>query len=340
MLDLAWAHGVTAQVVAAVDTAGSDPEASALLADRHRMEVFRGLRSAAGLVRVAEVLSGAGVRYAAMKGVALGALTGREPGDRHGVDLDLLVRPEDLDAAQRALLRAGFFVAPGSFPPLGDDSRTRFLMWSSCEQTVVTDGIQVDLHWRPFHGHLAGFTSDELLRRAVSVEVAGAWVDTLDPDAALAHTAMNGAKDYWTRLRSTVDAHLLVEVAGASWESAARLLEVGPALAEARAGVDVLRGRDVGSAPAVRMWVDGVEGRLDWDECGRPPGGWIRHLRRTMRLMPGLRSAGAIVCHYLVPPASSADSRMAPRWWWAEALIRRPAKITKLVLRGKDPESA
>jgi hypothetical protein len=326
-----------APVLVATEVAGVEPSAVSYARDWQRAETLRGLHAAAALCQVTALLAGAGVRALSFKGVALGAQTGRGPAERFGVDLDVLVRPDDLLAAHRALLTEGFTLYPDSFPPIGDDPRTRFLRWSSCEQTLVRAGIGVDLHWRLVPGHLAGLDSTALLRRAVAVEVAGVEVLTLDPDAALAHVALHGAKDYWNRLRSIVDAHLLLAVAGASWDGAARVLGDNPAISEARAGVAVLRGEPESDPRAASWWIGGIEGRLGFDERDRPSGGWLRHLRRWWSLMPGPQSAAAILAHYLVPPASLARSTLSPSLWWVDALLRRPLKIARLVLLGKDP---
>lgn len=337
VLDRSITHGVASEVLAAAPEAGVAPEVEPVLTEWRRAHMLRGLRSATALAQVAGAMDAGGVRYAVFKGVALGVLTGRTPSERYGVDIDLLVRTEDLIATEEALSTLGFSVVEHTFPPLGADPRTRFLTWSSCELTMARDRLQIDVHWRLFPGHVPGLATDELVRDAVPVEVAGAQVLTLGPDAALAHVALNGAKDYWCQLRSVVDAHLLVSRAGASWERARAMAPNGPAFDELQAGVEVLTTGSAPASPALDTWLDGVEGRLLFDERGRPPGGWAAHLRRLATIWPGWESAAASFCHYLVPPASLADPRLPPRWWWVEAAVHRPVKIARLVVFGKDP---
>ncbi len=340
IVELAWMHGVGPQLVAAVEEVGADTDAQIRLSELRRAETLLGLRSAAGLVRVVNTLAEASVPHLAFKGVALGALTGRAPSQRFGVDHDILICPEHHIPALEAFESVGFQPAVGSYPPVGDDPRTRFLTWSGCERPLVADAIHVDLHWRLFPGHPPRLMSRELLGRAVEVEVAGVAMPTLDADAALAHLVVNGAKDHWSRLRAIVDIHLLEVAAGADWGRARSLLPRSVAWDEAREGVDFLRGAKTAtvhqaSNGALTMWLDGVNGRLVFDEKGRPPRGWVRYLRRLIALTPGRGTTAAVICNFLVPPASLADSRLPPRWWWLSALGHRPVKIVRLVLFGK-----
>ncbi|MFP3906582.1 MAG: nucleotidyltransferase family protein [Acidimicrobiales bacterium] len=335
-------QGVAAPVLAAARVLGSaDEETAGVVADLARYETLGGLRAVVTTRQLVELFDRAGIPVLVVKGVALGAQTGREPAERHGVDVDLLVRPADLLAADQVLATAGYRANARTCPPLGDDQRSRFLRWSAYERSYSRQGTHADLHWRLTPGHLPGLSADAVTGDAATVDVGGTTVATLDPDAALAHTALHGAKDYWLSLRSTVDAHLLVIVAGASWERARELAADSPAIAEARFGVEVLCGgtepvagrasrprRPVAPPMPERRWLDGIEGRAELPVGGGPPpDGWIRYLRRRCSLTPGVGSAAAIAANLLITPDSLARSQARPSLWWADALAQRPRRI-------------
>ncbi|MDZ7679955.1 MAG: nucleotidyltransferase family protein [Acidimicrobiales bacterium] len=344
-------QGVAAPVVAAARMLGTaDEETARTVADLSRSQALGGLRALVTTRQLVELFDRAGIPVLVVKGVALGAQTGREPAERHGVDVDLLVRPDDLLAADQVLAAAGYRANERTCPPLGDDQRSRFLRWSAYERSYSRQGAHADLHWRLTPGHLPGLAAEAVMDDAVTVDVGGTPVATLDPDAALAHTVLHGAKDYWLSLRSTVDAHLLVTVAGAGWERARELAADSPAIAEARLGVEVLCGatdlvadrasrprRPLAQPTPRRRWLDGIEGRAELPVGGGPPpDGWVPYLRRRCSVTPGVASTAAIVANLLVTPDSLARSQARPSLWWVDALAQRPRRIlTRARRRGE-----
>src|SRR5262245_60222829 len=147
-------------------------------------------------------------------------MTGCAAGERPGVDTDVLVDPVDWPRAHDALLASGYTL-DDTIPAPRHDSLTRFVAFGYYEARYDGTGGPVDLHWRLVPGHPTRLTAAHLFARSVDVELAGGKVPTLDPDAMLAHVALHGAKDGWSSLRTLVDAHLLVCVAGATWAGAA-----------------------------------------------------------------------------------------------------------------------
>ena len=337
LVAMASIHGVVPEMAAASKSLGVEAQAEEPLRAVVRKEALCGLQGSACTVRLANLMSEARIRAVIFKGVALGAQTGRSPTDRNGVDVDLLVRPQDWLEAHRVLVAAGYVPDEVRIPPVGDDSRTRFVRFTGYEAGYRGPGADTDLHWRLTPGHLRGLDTEEVIRRAVPVEVSGATVLTLDPDTALAHTVLHGAKDYWGRLRSIVDAHHLVSVAGADWDRAAALVPGSPAFAEARFGAEVLTGTEPGSEVAVgrwapqdqQRWLDGVDLRAQMGPGGRPPHGMARHVVRRCRLTPDPRSAAAILLNHAVTPRSLVRAGATGSTWWLDVLAERPARAVE-----------
>jgi len=120
------------------------------VAAAHEAAVHQHLDAAKDL---AEALRRRSVPAVFVKGVALALTVYPRPGLRSFGDLDLLVRPESLAAAELALADAGFLPDPDPLP-------------SSMEATFVRPGllpVGVDLHWR--------FTESDRLQAAVRIPV-------------------------------------------------------------------------------------------------------------------------------------------------------------------------
>ena len=297
--------GVVELVIAAGAAVGFTDDAMSKSASITRARELRGAQAEAMAWRVQHLLAERSVPSLALKGVALAAMTGRSAAERTGIDTDVLVHPGDWPRAHDALLAAGYTLASLTPPPNGRDSLTRFLTFSGNEAAYLGAGGAVDVHWRLGPGHLASLSSDALFARAVTVELAGAPVATLDPDAMLAHVALHGAKDRWQSLRTLVDAHLLVTVAGASWAGAAALVGRSTVVSDAEAAVDAVI---AGNAPPDAAPVRSVP-------ASEPISAYVA---RRAALAPSAASAVAVASKAVLPPQMLARSGLARSLWWME----------------------
>lgn len=182
---------------------------------RSELEAAAG-RQRAGAVILAEDLSvaldalrTAGVRALAFKGVALAAQAYGEFTMRGAGDLDILVAPDDLCLAHRALTQTGWRPSP-NYPIPGESWAWRHLVRSGNELTLTGTHSEIDLHWNlaPTWNTFPEF--DALWERRDVVAVDGHPTPTLGRYDALAHSAGHSAKDEWRWLRSLVDVHLLM----------------------------------------------------------------------------------------------------------------------------------
>jgi hypothetical protein len=321
--------GVLELVLAAAEQVGLTEEAATVAAATVRARGLRGAQQETMTWRVHHLLGEAGVPSLALKGVALAAMTGRPAASRTGVDVDVLVHARDWPRAHDALVAAGYALDRRMPAPRGNDSLTRFVTFSANEAAYGGPGGPIDVHWRLGPGHLASLGPSALFPRAVEVEVAGSAVPTLDPDAMLAHVALHGAKDRWTSLRSLVDAHLLVTVAGATWEAADALTGRSTVVRDAHVAVDVAIGgagdgrtRPSISAPAKRAHTS--------------------YLAQRVALAPSPRSAAAVTAKLVLPPQVLARSSLPRSLWWM-AVGPRIARAAQWTARQSDdprPERA
>ncbi len=173
------------------------------LRDSAKRSAMAALLSARQTAQVHRILAEAGVPALGLKGIALsvlttGTLTARGPGD-----IDVLVRPEDLPAAHRALTESGW-TSSGLAEP-ADDRLSAWIRWMRRERSYVSDVSTIDLHWRVAVDQTLLPPARELLTRAVVVDIDGFPVRTLAPSDALAAACYHAYLDRFARLRGLID---------------------------------------------------------------------------------------------------------------------------------------
>lgn len=181
-----------------------------VVAGRH--ERMRALEVARSLHRATDALREAEVPALAFKGVALSALAYGEATLRGYGDVDLLVRPDDVERAHDALRSAGWHTDPTT-PGPASGWVWRFMKRHHWEVTLH-GSPPIDLHWSlaPARGALPTFPA--LWDRHQTVDVLGRDVATLGPVDTLRHTAAHAARDEWQWLRSLVDLRLVQQAVG------------------------------------------------------------------------------------------------------------------------------
>ena len=205
VVEMARRHRVGTLLLGVADTAGLDADdIDVLRADRTR-EVHQAMVVQAATVHVLRALDRAAVPALVYKGVALAARTTGDPTARGGGDVDLLVHPDDVEAAHRTLLLADCTFHASYSPAPGSD------LWPVAryvnpELPYWWRGVSLDLHWRVDLAPQAfAVPFDTLWDRRTEVQLTGHAVPTLDDVDALLVTAVHGTKERWRRLRWVVD---------------------------------------------------------------------------------------------------------------------------------------
>jgi hypothetical protein len=201
VFDLAAWHGlmpVLAQNLALSCADQLPDEIAGEFAARLTANVQRSLLAVGEIARVNERLKSAGIRSAPFKGPAQAAQLYGEPFLREFHDLDVLITPEDSDAADAILRTLGYVPSVNVAP----EHRSLY-MRSECDREYVhqVNGIHLELHWAitpPYFG--VWLPAAELIERATPIHFRGVTVDTLSPEDLLLVLCVNGAKEVWEKL--------------------------------------------------------------------------------------------------------------------------------------------
>jgi hypothetical protein len=200
-------HQVSALVAARLAAAGAAvPEPLQRQAERARHRALRQLGFTLDLV---ETLAGHGIRAVPFKGVVLSQQAFGSPLLRGAVDVDVLVRPEDVAAAWEVLARAG--LEPIN-PPLPLSGARLALFCRAAKDSLhrhPESGQVVELHWR-----LSDEMADPGMPPAAalaSVTLApGREVLALGDEVLFVYLCMHGAAHGWARLKWLADVAALL----------------------------------------------------------------------------------------------------------------------------------
>jgi hypothetical protein len=155
-------------------------------------------------VEAVRIVQEAGIRCLVLKGPALGVVAYGDLSFRTFADADLLVRKNDLDRASRYLQRSGF-------EPLFSDGDEKILIQKGHALEFASNGRKVELHSTLLSRHLAlELPPEELFASAISIQVAGQEIYTLDRSSLFVFLCAHGAKHEWERFRWVCDVAQLV----------------------------------------------------------------------------------------------------------------------------------
>jgi len=193
-------------------SAGAPADARAAVAERARSEAIRSLRLLALQRDVLEAVAAAGVDAIVLKGSVLAVDAHDDPGARAVRDLDLLVRPRDVEPAVRALQSAGLtwselrraddperaVVEPTAIGRLESRPMLR-------EVTLARDGLEVEVHWRLFDNPRLMPADPRWLSAPRRVDVQGLAVPTLPLDSQWVYVMVHGAQHLWSVMKWLAD---------------------------------------------------------------------------------------------------------------------------------------
>ncbi len=166
------------------------PDVADLLAGRVQAQGFSALRQMAELLELRRALSGAGIDSVVMKGLPLAALTRRDAFVRPSSDIDILIDPDALGAAHRALTESGARLLP-NFPEPDDSLSFAMYRRFRHESGYVHRVTHLDLHWR-LGGNFSLFPpASTVIGRAVSIQVGGHGVPAPCAEHGLLHATLH-----------------------------------------------------------------------------------------------------------------------------------------------------
>jgi Uncharacterised nucleotidyltransferase len=172
--------------------------------------VRKNLMMAAEAHRLQRLFDEAGLPVLFVKGASLAVLAFGTLGLSSSQDIDLLVAPEVLSAANALVAHAGY--RRFDPPPEVNDAQLRLLLPLRKDFGFVhrATGLQIELHWRLFlNPHAMAETSIVAASRVVPV-AGTAGLRTLGEEDLFVYLCMHGALHWWNRLKWLADLNALL----------------------------------------------------------------------------------------------------------------------------------
>jgi hypothetical protein len=273
------------------------PDQLRRLRDDFRLHTARNLYLTGELERVVTLFESEGVAVISYKGPALAAFAYGNLALRRYVDLDVLVRREDLTRAKELLVRRGFQPRLSLTP-----SQERVLLRSQHNLPFTReDGLLVvELHWEFAQPRYASAGRDaSVWSRLVDVKLNGRGVKSLAAEDLLLALCVHGTKHLWERLAWVCDvAELINSHPRLDWPSVLRQaletntermlllgLNLARELLDARVPADV--SARAAAEPSVARLSAQVVARL-FDGTVHRPAGLFRQIGFNLRARRGL----------------------------------------------------
>jgi hypothetical protein len=324
----------------------------------HRARMQRQLVQAAALnaaharaaVRSVGLLEHAGIPALVLKGAALaGQLYAPDYDLRCSNDVDLLVAPEHLDAADAVLREAGFpRTWPQADPPAA--ARAMFLRLANVfEYRGPVNGEMIELHCRAtLNPHALPASFAELAAASVEVETGHGAVRTLGGPLQMQYLCQHLLTQLPHRLKWFGDIARAMRLSGQAScadyvASYSRPLPLGPArLADtllrdfedavpAAASGEAAGGPDFARIVAAMERAEGITRARSWSRVPLE----LRHLLFVLRLTEGWRGKGNELVLALADPRDAVSLRLSPRFVAVYALAGPLLALRRFLRRDK-----
>lgn len=168
-----------------------------VLKREHKRNVIRMLRLSGEIARLCRQFAERQIRVLQLKGPGLALDLFGDLSLRSSKDLDMLVAPEDLEAAEQLLRELGYTVEGTVYTVLNG------WKWRNYHRPFLNpeNGINVEMHWRlgPGPSREPGF--EALWERSRTGVVAGCAVHCLGREDLFYYLAAHGARHGWFRLQ-------------------------------------------------------------------------------------------------------------------------------------------
>ena len=210
------------------------PSAAALrLRDAGMATAQRALAMTGELVRLTSLFEKQGIRVIGLKGPLIAQQLYHEAGVRHAGDIDLLVAPGDIAAADLLLKNSGYSRSYPDFDPTPLQWRHFLAIEHELNHFHPQTGLRVELQWR-LEG-LPDISFDQLWISRSSVALAGRNVAALPPYVSELFLFAHGAKHGWASLFWLLDVALVLhrcdeQKAASLWTEALRMAAAKPLL--------------------------------------------------------------------------------------------------------------
>jgi hypothetical protein len=169
------------------------------------------------LLRLNKEFQGEGIDLLPLKGITLSLRLFGDPGMRHVRDLDLLVRPEDVDRADRILGATGYQRVAPQLESSPGRRKLQLRHERHFEYYRADLQVRIELHWR--WEMLSAERVSDLWRHSVAMKWQGQEIKILDDEALLLTLCDHGALHRFTRIKWLSDCVMMLTVeGGCDWD--------------------------------------------------------------------------------------------------------------------------
>ena len=167
--------------------------------------------------RILRALEQNGICAIVMKGFPLAYQLYGDITLRMSRDVDLLVHPEDVEEARRAIESNGYIWKH----PLANTTPARFEKWMESNKHLVywhpELEICIELHWR-LDSWGMDFPMNVVKNNMTSMQMLGQSMNILDKEELVLYLVIHGADHAWFRVKWLVDIDLIVRKGEFSWQ--------------------------------------------------------------------------------------------------------------------------
>ena len=309
----------------------------------YEQNVARNLVLTNELIQMTQALDQNGIQSIAYKGPALAVAAYGDTALRRFVDLDLMVRRENVQPAAEVLAKRGYYPARS----LTSDQEALLLQTQHNLQFVSDRRVVVELHWQVSSQLFASsVTAEELWQNLETIRVNGFPLKSFSTADLLFSLCVHGSRHLWERLAWIADvAHLLHVRPGIDWPAlvararmanAERMFLLGLSLAS-----DLLHSQLPGSVSQkisqdkmIGQLANAIKTRLfDGPEHQQSTARQI--FVYNLRVRRGVRSRLQYFLFTLTPTDSDVSLFTVPARWRLAYYLLRPFRI--LTKRGEAP---
>lgn len=306
------------------------PETLARFKKDYQENAARNLILADELAQLIQALSAAGVEAITFKGPALAVAAYGDLSARRFVDLDLIVRRDNVERAIETLSQCGY--APTTSM---DPQQQLQLIRHQHNLQFSRDQILVELHWQVASELFASsVTAEELWQNLDSVALGRNEVKTLSSEDLLFALSVHGSRHLWQRLAWICDIDRLIRtrpqldwsrlIDRAEKAKAQRMFLLAPALASEllRTPLPDFVAEAIGRDARIARLVDEVRAQL-FDSNGAPETGIAATFRYHMLVRTDWRSRLRYFRYGLsLTDADFEAARFPPRFQFMYYLLR------------------
>src|SRR5688572_1365917 len=300
----------------------------------YKLNAARNLILTNELVQMTQALDQNGIQSIAYKGPALAVLAYGDPALRRFIDLDLMVRRENVLQAAEVLATRGYH--PKS---LTSDQQALLLQTQHNLQLVSASRVIVELHWQVASQLFASsVTAEDLWNNLETIKLNDFPVKSFSTEDLLFSLCVHGSRHLWERLAWIADvAHLLqirpeinwsALVARARAANAERMFLLGLYLAS-----DLLHGQlpdivseKISQDKVIAQLANAITARL-FDGPEHHPATTRQIFVYNLRVRRGLRSRLQYFLFTLTPSDSDVKLFTVPARWRVAYYLLRPFRI-------------